>query len=350
MVGSSTLMAHLIPRLTIQVENAATDALGYILNRSTPCMQALNDLLREGEDDIRAIAYVKTQVTYEDGSRPDMAGYDETNVKRLLIEAKFYAALLEGQASGYAQQLANLGPAVLLFICPELRIPTLWEATRRQIEERWRLEPIVSPSGVRRGRLLGTELQLVLISWARLLDRMDALAGDDDVTSDIRQLQGLAQLQDAQAFLPIHSEELDPSLAQRMVWYSRLTDDVVDAHGVAKGWMQTQGLRATPQRYGYGRYFRFPGVEGHFWLGVNHERWARNGDTPLWLAVYDNPQVSMNQIERAMNVQAQDGWIPIHPRLGAEYEEVLSDVVAQLKAIAEIAGAHLTAEPSAAKD
>ena len=55
-----------------------------------------------------------------------------------------------------------------------------------------------------------TELQLTLVSWTKLLDRMDALTGDDGVKSDIRQLRGLAQLQDEQAFLPIHSEELEP--------------------------------------------------------------------------------------------------------------------------------------------
>ena len=34
MADSDTLMAYLVPRLTAQVENAATEALGYILNRS----------------------------------------------------------------------------------------------------------------------------------------------------------------------------------------------------------------------------------------------------------------------------------------------------------------------------
>lgn len=343
MASSSSLMAHLIPRLTIQVENAATDALGYILNSSTQCMQALNDLLREGGLDIEPIANVKTQVTYEDGSRPDMVGYDRYNVKRLLVEAKFYAALLKDQASVYAEQLNEPGPAVLLFICPELRIPALWGAIRQQIEEHWKLEPLASAPGSRRARLLGTELQLVLTSWIRMLDRMDALAGNDGVKSDIRQLRGLAQVQDAQAFLPIHSEELNPSLAHRIVWYRQLADDAIDAHGVSDGWMHIQGLRATPQWYGYGRYFRFPGVEGYFWFGVNHERWAVNGDTPLWLAVYGSDQVSMDEVGRALNLQVQDGWIPIHPKIGVEYDDVLDDVVSQLKAIAKIVGAHLTA-------
>ena len=110
MADNATLMAYLVPRLTRQVENAATDALNYILNRDTGSMQALNDLLREGGFDIEPIDRVETQVTYEDGSRPDMAGYDKDNVKRVLVEAKFWAALLEDQASGYARQYDQPGP------------------------------------------------------------------------------------------------------------------------------------------------------------------------------------------------------------------------------------------------
>ena len=216
MAGDSSLMAHLVPRLTPQVENAATEALAYILNSSTECMQALNDLLQEGGFAIEPIDRVETQVTYED-SRPDMAGYNKSSVARLLVEAKFWAALLEGQASWYARLLDQPGPATLLFISPEVRIPTLWAEIERQMKKQDTLDPIDSTSGVRRARVIWsepseTDLQLVLISWVRLLDKMDALAGDDIVKSDIKQLRGLALEQGDQLFLPIRSEELSPAL------------------------------------------------------------------------------------------------------------------------------------------
>ena len=102
--------------------------------------------------------------------------------------------LLQDQASGYAQQFDEPGPAVLLFICPEVRIQTSWI---RQIKSgsRWELETIDS-STWRHGGLgwiLVQNLQLVIVSWVRLLRTMDDLAGDDIVRSDIRQLRGLAQ-------------------------------------------------------------------------------------------------------------------------------------------------------------
>ena len=329
MADGSTLMAYLVPRLTRQVENAATDALAYILNRSAGCMQALNDLLSEGGVTIEPIASVATQVTYEDGSRPDMAGYDVNKAKRLLVEAKFWASLLEDQASGYARQFDQPGPAVLMFISPEIRVPTLWAEITRQIKKQSTLEPIDFALGVQRAKVIdpkleevGIELQLVLVSWARLLDRLDASTTNDRVRSDIHQLRGLAQTQDSQAFLPIHSEELSPKLGHRQVWYKQLVDDVVDSRGAPEGWIDIQGLRVTPQWYGYGRYGRFPGVEGHFWFGVNHERWAVEGDTPLWLYVDHGNQMK--------------GWTPIYPKLGVEYHEVLDDVISQLKARAKL--------------
>ena len=250
MSDNATLMAHLIPRLTSQVENAATEALAYILNRSAESMQALNDLLREGGFAIEPIVRVGTQVTYEDGSRPDMAGYDKNNVVRLLVEAKFDAPLLEGQASGYSRLLDQPGPAALLFIVPERRIPTVWAEIERQMEGQSKLKPIGSLSAVPTAKVLwtepsDTELQLVLIGWVRLLERMGAMAGDDGIKSDIRQLRGLAQEQDEQAFLPIRHEELDPHSARRLVWYSLFVNRVVDTEGVPQEWLDIKGFAAT---------------------------------------------------------------------------------------------------------
>ena len=346
MSDNRTLLAYLVPRLTGQVENTATDALGYILNKSATSMDALNDLLQQDDFDIPPISRVETQVTYEDGSRPDMAGYDQANAKRLLVESKFWAALLEGQASGYLNQFDQPGPAVLLFIAPDLRIETLWSEITRQIGQRnpgAKLDPTSSSDGLRSAMVAGAEKRLMLISWVKLLDSMAAATGDEGVKSDIRQLRGLAMRQDAEAFLPMRSEELGPDLALRMVGYTVLVDDVVDARGVPDKWMTTRGLRATPQWYGYGRYFRFAGVPGDFWFGINYELWAGSADTPLWL--WDRKsrfQARTDEILKELNVQVQDDWVPIYPKMGVEYHAVLDDVASQLKAVAKIVRVDLT--------
>jgi hypothetical protein len=344
MAHESSLLAHLIPRLTIQVENAATDALGYILNESEQCMQALNHLLNGGGIEVERIASVRTQVTYEDGSRPDMVGYDANGEARLIVEAKFYAALQDDQASGYAEHFDNSGPAVLLFLCPEKRIPRLWATITRQIEQRRSLKSIESPAGYRRAKLNGTKLQLLLTSWNRLLDRMVEQASNDSSKSDIHQLRGLTQSQDAEAFLPIRSEELSPAFAHRAVWFAQLVDDVVDAHGVPEGWLCTKGLAATSRRYGYGRYFRFPDAEGDHWFGVNHEQWAKTDETPLWVRISRKVTISMEDVANALNVRVENRWIPIPMIVGVEYDEVINDVASQLKDVRRILAGPPTTE------
>ncbi len=135
MSNTDTLLSYLVPRLTSQVENAATDCLGYILGKSETARDAFNVLLKVGGYTGKPIVRVETQVTYEDGSRPDMAGYDEDDVKRLLVEAKFWAALSEDQASGYLEQFDEPGPAMLLFIAPEARMETFWAEINRHIND-----------------------------------------------------------------------------------------------------------------------------------------------------------------------------------------------------------------------
>ena len=122
----STLLAYLVPRLTNRGEDTATDALAFILNKSAACRGALDLLLRDDNFNLEPMTSFQTQVTCQDRSRPDMVGYDRSGGKRLLVESKFWASLLQGQASGYFGQLEEAGPGVLLFIAPGTRIETLW--------------------------------------------------------------------------------------------------------------------------------------------------------------------------------------------------------------------------------
>ena len=257
MSDDATLMAHLIPRITNQVEDAATDALGYILNRSPASREALTDLLREGGFKMPSIARVATQVE-EDGLRPDMEGYDESGVKRLVVESKFWAPLLSGQASEYIKMFDTDGETALLFIAPESRLETLWAEVVRQIgyeSPDTTLGPETTANGWRSAMVKCVQRRLALVSWDRLLTDMSArAAGDDSAVADIRQLRGLTRSRAGVAFPPIRAEELSPDIARRAVGYARLVDDVV-TRGIAQGWMSTENLKATPRRYGYGRYF-----------------------------------------------------------------------------------------------
>ena len=349
MVQESTLLAYLIPRLTSRGEDTATDALAFILNKSPACRETLDFLLRDGDFHMDSLTNFQTQVTYEDGSRPDMVGYDGDGMKRLLVESKFWASLLQGQASGYFGQLEEKGPGVLMFIAPSTRLETLWAEIKRQMEtgpDGVQLEAVETAEQMRRATIAESDKRLMLVSWTLVLDRLAAaVPADSPIASDIQQLRGLAQREDNEAFLPINMEELGPSLARRVQWLNRLIDDVVDGHGVREGWMSVGGLRATPQRQGYGRYFRFRNeqgdvVSGDLFLCVNFDRWADSSDTPLWLWISRNVSVSAPQLRRSLPSVIEyrsDGPydVPIRLTTGAEYDHVLADVIRQVRKVGE---------------
>ena len=157
------------------------------------------------------------------------------NVKRLLVEAKFYAALLQDQASGYAQQFDEPGPTVLLFICPESQNPDVVGSDKASKSEKQmgignhRLVLRVC----RRARLtryrstvgacqLGPAAQKGWMIW---------LADAISLRSDIRQLRGLAQsTRRSRPFLADSLRRTEPWPARIVKFgYKQLVDDVIDA-------------------------------------------------------------------------------------------------------------------------
>ena len=224
-VQESTLMAYLVPRLTNRREDTATDALAFILNKSSGCRDALVLLLRDSSFQLESLTHFETQATYEDRSRPDMAGYDQEGRKRLLVESKFWASLLQGQASGFFSQLEGEGRGLLLFIAPGSRLETLWAEIRRQMEtgeDGVQLESVETAEQIRKARIASSDKRMMLVSWTLLLDRLAAAVPSDSVVaSDIQQLRGLCRREDDEAFQPINAEELGPSLARRVQWLNR---------------------------------------------------------------------------------------------------------------------------------
>lgn len=347
MAEDTTLLAYLVPRLTGRVEDTATDALAFILNKSATCRTALDRLLRDADFNPEPIARVETQVTYQDGSRPDMVGYGRGDAKRLVVESKFWASLQEGQASGYFRQLQEPGPGMLLFIAPDSRMETLWAEIRRQMENgegSVQLELVPAAERARRAKVVGTDKHLMLVSWDQLLSSL-AAAHDARVASDIQQLRGLARYQDDEAFQPIHPEEMGLVLPRRIRGLNRLIDDVI-GRGDREGWMTTSGLRATPQREGYGRYFRFADaasrstIPGDLFLCVNYQRWAISAETPLWLWIGHGVPVGIGTLRDTMPLLAANAGpgtdVPIFLETGVEYERVLDDVVRQVRAILDM--------------
>ena len=341
MGNESSLLAYLVLRLS-RGENTATDALAFILNKSEACRGALDSLMSEQGFNLEPIARFETQVTHEDGSRPDMVGYDRDGHKRVLVESKFWAPLQDGQASRYFGQLEQPGPGLLLFIAPGSRIETLWPEIRRQMETgehpaQLQFEEILDR--MRRARVASSENRLMLVSWDLLLERLAAaVPADSQVASDIQQLRGLVEEQDLEAFQPLQREELSPSLARRVLSLERLINDVV-ARGDDRDWM-SQGKSIRYEEMCFGRYFGLRDGHGDdMWLGAAFWMWARRADTPLWLWIDSSSPISahhLRSLENPIDVFEEDDgiYVPIHLPVGVKYHRVLDDAVDQLRRIA----------------
>ncbi len=354
---SVTLLAHLVPRLTNRVEDAATDALAFILNRSESCRGALDRLLQDGDFTPEPIARFETQVTYDDGSRPDMLGYDRDGTKRLIVESKFWAGLQPAQPCGYLEQLDANGPAVMLFVAPNTRLTTLWAELERRMEEcesGARLGETALRDEIRRAQVVGSGKQLMMVSWTRLLDLLAVRgAGDIQAASDIQQLRSLARQQDEEAFQPIHPEELGLTSPRRLRSLRQLIDEVVQA-GKKQGWITTKGFSMSARPEGYGRHFGLIGVDGELFLCVNMKLWVTSGETPVWLQLSDAVPGNPDRLrDRRPPMVELRGWqhagapahfttgLPIRLKTGVEYEAVQADVIHQIRGVAELLDARL---------
>ena len=310
-----TLLAHLSPSFTSRTEDVAVRALGYVLAKYAASREGLDDVVRSGVRNVAPVATVRPQLSAMDGARPDLTGIDEGGIARVLVEVKFWAGLTPRQPRAYLDHLPEDGPAALLFVVPEERIPGLWPQLRTRSEKAG--ASLVPVDAERQCvRVDGTERHMLVASWTGLLDRMAACTRDDaDAQADIRQLRSLAAFAEEDHFRPIPagSADLGPD-SRHMRDLARLVDTATE-RAVSEGWASRKGLNVTRRSYGYGRYIR---LAGHvFWLGVNVERWERDGETPLWLHDY-----------------YPDTWVPLPVPVGdatVEDADILDGVLSALR-------------------
>lgn len=334
MAESWTLLADLIPRLTNRIEDSAVEALGFILKESKASLAALNSLVRTGGVIMPEIVRVQTQVSGDEGTRPDLVGFDAEGKERLLVEAKFWAGLTDNQPNAYLARLPDDSPAALLFVAPEARIPALWPELEHRVGKK--LESADSGDGIRSAIVDGAAKRLLMVSWARLLSRMSERVReaheDPGVQAGIQQLLGLTQRMDVDQRLPLHQEEFAPHFARRVRNYMSLVNESTEK-GIAGKWLDSCRKDGTSAWYGYGWSLRFAGTTA--WFGIRWSLWSGQGITPLWLQIQGESEYVFNQVRGKLPASPGDRWIPIYLKTGVEYSVVLEDVVRQLKAICD---------------
>ena len=320
------------------------EALGHVL-RSKPARDVIAALVEERGAEVGDIVGVRTQVTGEDSARPDLVGFDQDGTECVMMEVKFWAGLTENQPNSYLKRLPK-GRA-LLFIAPASRMETLWsELCQRAGHNNPQLaEKMTSLKSVK----LDGEKHLMLISWPHLLDRLEG-AWDVGPNYDILQLRGLVTRIDQEGeFLPLRSDELAPEFARRIVSLWRLVDDATERSQKA-GYVSIDGLLATAQQRGYGRYMRI--ADTGAWFGIGLDWWGRGRypDTPLWLYFEqwkDAPANSLHQTRESLDPLTRMDppqridepnaiLVPIVLPIGVEYDEVLDAVVHQIRTVSEL--------------
>lgn len=338
-----SLVAHLAYRLSNQTELLATHSLAYILNRSEAARAALGEVLRRGGAEIEPIERVEPEGGGENEGRVDLEAYNKLGEKRVLIEAKFWAGLTENQPGTYLDRLPEDDrSSVLLFVAPELRLPTLWAHVLQRAKDAgsdW--ETVAEPGNLgvavvlRRGADgAGSErgnLYLMLTSWRSLLADMEVRAdneGDGAAREDIRQLNALCERQDRWEFLPIRQDEFGPDMPRRVRDLFRLVDDAA-AKALEMGFARPNGRKASSAtRYGISLRLgsEAKDVWAVAWFGVDWSYWLSKEGCPLWIE-FDDPDW---QITRKLGYSY--GWFTLPT--GVEYGAVLDSVVEEMRQMA----------------
>ena len=341
MPDTDTLLAYLVSSFPGNTENIATEALRHIFDHSDACGVALNDVIQTGIRGINAVTTIKSQVIHKDGAQPDLVGFDETGVERVLIEVKFWAGLTLNQPNGYIRALPDDGPALLMFLVPEERVQSLWPQLHGLICQEF--DSVVENESERRCLRVGdTQKHLMIVSWGGLLDSMAARTRDyaeAGVETEIRQLRSLAKYADAGAFKPIHrGEEFGADSEIRLRQYKRLVDAATEI-GIQQGWASRKGLKAVSRPHGYGRFVSLRGTV--VWFGINTEQFERTGETPLWvdlrIKVKDGNTFLLDmptEIPDALCVWDSE-WVPVALKRDVEFPVILDGVVDSLKQIAD---------------
>lgn len=280
-----TLFGHLATQFAPSPENIAIEALGFILSRSHAARRAFTGLAEAGGLSLPADLSFGTQAASDDAARPDIEGVGADLARHIVCEAKFWAGLTINQPLTYAARLPGDGPGVLMFVVPSERFTSLWrELTRRlsdggyAVSSRREVQPELWVSQ------FGSGHSFVLVSWRNVLaaiQREMEAEQETDRLEDVRQLRGLCERMDSEAFLPFRSEELTAAdVPLRYVQLGQLAYDLGEAL-LGSGLCENKGLTASSGLGYTGRYLRAGGIV--FFVTFDAAAWAAHKLSPLWL-------------------------------------------------------------------
>lgn len=272
LLNQYSLLGHVAPSLTSQLENLATESLLYLLHRYTTAHEAFVEVVSTTGYVVPSDLEFSTQVRMQHGSIPDLVGTTTDGTGVLLVESKFWAPLTSNQPTGYLQRLPADGDGMVLFIAPEGRSEELWQQlmARCQREGLELSDEMAEPPNWRTARAGGAG-HLAYASWSFVLDRLEGRleeAGEERGAHEVWQLQSLCKrLEEPPGSSSDELRSIVDELARRLS---------------QRGIFDMKGYRATP---GPGYYRRYGTVLGHanWFVEYNTENAARFEESVLWL-------------------------------------------------------------------
>lgn len=276
-----SLLGQFYSRIKGSQEAIASDGLAYILQRSVYAKKTISDLIKTDCGlDIGDISFSPQNVG-EKLERPDISGFDNRGNEVIIIETKFWSALTENQPQEYLRRLKN--DSVILFICPSLRVRSLYNELIRELNASLLKNHTYSGKHL---IALKESKQIVIKTWNEILHAIKLSLSQENnyfLLADIEQIIGFCEVIEKNTFLPIQKAELAPHFAKRINSYCDLLDKIVDELK-KRGKIDTKRLQATGQRWGYTRYGRIDnfGIA----LNLDFDFWANHQDTPFWIAIH----------------------------------------------------------------
>ena len=323
-------------------EDAATEALCFILSRSDSAREALSEFLGDDGKPLPIARFGTQFLVY--GAFPDMVCFDKDDKRVAFVESKFWAQLTSKQPIAYWEALPDDRPAVLLFLAPAARMARidngwLWD----ELVERLRgaghdLGPVDwrKPEDLVTATSNDGQRRLILASWEVLLDRLTQRTvkdADFKACFEIAELRGLA----------VDAIKNDDPL--RDAHLKQLIDDAV-TQLKESGWADTEGLTSgKSEGVYYTKFFHLAGASSG--LRIDY-RASKELGQPLWLHFWSDydpgRSVDMDEVRAKLGKLAESGleWppkdfcVPIDLPAGADRKATLQAIVAELERIAKL--------------
>ena len=215
---SSSLLVHLTKNFGPHPENVATEALGLILAHSASAGNGLTSIL-SGTGISENLSYRTQQAEGDALTRPDLTGRDDQGRNVVLIEAKFWAGLTDNQPNTYIEMLADDVPSTLCFLIPQERMTSLWPEVCSRASDTGFSVSMEHDGEYKSARLAGNK-HLLMTTWTTVLTAIETAAtasGETLTLSDVSQLRGLCEEQEAEGSLPIRPGEFGPEAPRRIL-------------------------------------------------------------------------------------------------------------------------------------